>query len=443
MTFEEAKSYLFSLGNEVSAMKLGLENIRTLLDALGKPHEKYLKVQVAGTNGKGSVCAFLDSICREAGVRTGLYTSPHLISITERVKIDGVDISETEFGRLSTEVRATAEKLLTDGALEYRPTFFEQMTAIALVAFSEAKIDLAILETGLGGRLDATTAANAEIVAITRIDLDHQDYLGETIEEIAAEKAAIINDKTRDVVIGEQTRDVMAILRKRCREFGIEPLNDEYEPWRVLPLDGDFVKVDLSLLALEPIRLGLNGRHQIENAQTAIQTARALLYCGVFLDVQDGEGTNEICILEGLKKARHPGRLEYQGRFLFDGAHNIGGAKALADYLKEFENRPITIVFGAMRDKEIAEITSILFPLAGKIVLTAPENSRSLTYSELLVQIPNEISRSNIFATDRVENALAIAETVTAEDGIILVTGSLYLVGDVRKILLTQFDAPN
>lgn len=438
MTFEEAQSYLFSLGNEVSAMKLGLTNIRTLLDALGKPHEQYLKVQVAGTNGKGSVCAFLDSICREAGVKTGLYISPHLISITERVKIGGVDISECDFARIATIVRETAEKLLADGELEYRPTFFEQMTAIALVAFAEAKVDLAILETGLGGRLDATTAANAEIVAITRIDLDHQEYLGETIEEIAAEKAAIINKETREVVIGEQASEVMAILRNRCREFGLEPLNDEYEPWTVLPNDGELVKVDLSLLVHEPIRLGLKGRHQIENAQTAVQTAKALHYHGAFLDLQDGEGTNEIRMLEGLRKASHPGRLEYEGQYLFDGAHNIGGAKALAVFLTEFEKRPITLVFGAMRDKEIAEIVSTLFPLAAKIVLTEPENSRSLTYSDLLEQIPDEISRSNIFATDRVENALAIAEAVSAEDGIILVTGSLYLVGDVKRILRSQ-----
>src|SRR5580765_5081472 len=151
-------------------MKLGLENIRKLLTALGDPRNNYLKVQVARTNGKGSVCAFLNSICLEAGVKTGLYTSPHLISITERIRINGADISEDDFARLATHVRETAENLLAKGELGSRPTFFEQVTAIALVAFAEAKVQLAILETGLGGRLDATTAANAEIAAITRID---------------------------------------------------------------------------------------------------------------------------------------------------------------------------------------------------------------------------------------------------------------------------------
>ncbi len=243
MNFSESESYLLSLGNEVSAMKLGLENIRSLLEGLGHPENNYLKVQVAGTNGKGSVCAFLDAICVAAGIKAGVFTSPHLISMTERVRINGTDISEEEFARHATHVRATAERLLAEGKLAYRPTFFEQVTAIALVAFAEAGVDLAILETGLGGRLDATTAANAEIAVITRIDLDHQEYLGGTIEEIAAEKAAIITERTYDVVIGEQPKEAMAILRERCKMFGIEPLNDECEPWRVLPLEGEWSRL--------------------------------------------------------------------------------------------------------------------------------------------------------------------------------------------------------
>ena len=178
MDFQQASAYLLSLGNEVSAMKLGLENIRKLLAALGDPQENYLKVQVAGTNGKGSVCAFLNSICVNAGIKTGMFTSPHLISITERVQIDGDDISEQEFSRLATRVRTVSEDLVAAGELENIPTYFEQVTAIGLLAFAEAKVELAILETGLGGRLDATTAAHAEIAAITRIDLDHQQYLG-------------------------------------------------------------------------------------------------------------------------------------------------------------------------------------------------------------------------------------------------------------------------
>jgi dihydrofolate synthase/folylpolyglutamate synthase len=220
--FDEAQRYLLSLGNEVLAMKLGLENIRVLLRTFENPQDNFLKVQVAGTNGKGSVCAFLDSICVAAGVRTGMFTSPHLVTITERVRTGGVDINEAVFAGLATRVRETSEKLVAAGEIESVPTYFEQVTAIALLAFAEAGVELAILETGLGGRLDATTAANAEICAITRIDLDHQQYLGETLEEIAAEKAAIIHDGSR-VVIGEQRPEAMEVILERCRMFGIAP----------------------------------------------------------------------------------------------------------------------------------------------------------------------------------------------------------------------------
>src|SRR3712207_2650273 len=194
MKFPESLEYLYGLGNEVSAMKLGLENIGKLLSALGNPENNYLKIQIAGTNGKGSTCAFLEAICLAAGIRVGLTTSPHLVSITERVKINGAEISEKDFARHAARVREISEKLVASGELETVPTFFEQVTAIAVSAFGEAKIDLAILETGLGGRFDSVTATRAEIAAITQIDYDHQKILGDTLKEIASEKAAIIRE---------------------------------------------------------------------------------------------------------------------------------------------------------------------------------------------------------------------------------------------------------
>ncbi|MFM9903720.1 MAG: bifunctional folylpolyglutamate synthase/dihydrofolate synthase [Pyrinomonadaceae bacterium] len=417
MNFPDAESYLYSLGNEVSAMKLGLENTRTLLTALGKPHEKYLKVQVAGTNGKGSVCAFLDSICNTAGIRTGTYTSPHLVSITERVRINGADISESDFAQHATDVRETAERLLSAGELEYRPTFFEQMTAIALVAFAESGVELAILETGLGGRLDATTAANAEIAAITRIDYDHQEYLGETIEEIAGEKAAIIHEGSK-VVVGSQYPDAMAVIERVWRDTqGGNPSGNE-------GVHGLLTNKETHSLPVVFPPLGLAGRHQIENAKNASLVAELLKeYFPITAEN----------IANGLQNARHPGRLEYVGQYLFDGAHNVGGAKALAEYLKDFETRPITLVFGAMNDKNVAEILSILAPLAERIVVTEPLNSRSLSYDELLDQLPSNMSKEKTFVTDTVANAITIAETVTPEEGLILVTGSLYLVGEVKQ----------
>lgn len=416
-------------------MKLGLENISTLLADLGSPQKKYLKVQVAGTNGKGSVCAFLDSICRQAGIRTGLYTSPHLVSMTERIKIDGADISEGDFARLATRVRETAERLVAEGKLGYTPTYFEQVTAIGLLAFAEAKVELAILETGLGGRLDATTAANSEIAAITRIDLDHQEYLGDTIEEIAAEKAAIITERTRDVVIGIQSEPVMTILRNRCRDFGIEPINDGYDPWVVLPDENETVMVSLSLHSFRGVHLGIKGRHQIENAQTAVQIAEALACHGLFLDLGDEK---EERIVEGLRTASHPGRLEYIGNFLLDGAHNVAGAEALAAYLDEFVDRPITMIFGAMKEKNVREIANVLWTRAEKLILTKPSNSRAMSPDELASAAPAGLETNTIVKAEGSAEAIEKAIELTSPEGIIVVTGSLYLVGEVKKLIGTK-----
>ncbi|MFL6374344.1 MAG: bifunctional folylpolyglutamate synthase/dihydrofolate synthase [Pyrinomonadaceae bacterium] len=434
MNFPEAEAYLLSLGNEVAAMKLGLESIRTLLSALGDPQNNYLKVQVAGTNGKGSVCAFIDSICRAAGIEVGLYTSPHLISITERIKNNGDDISEGEFARLATQVRQTAESLVASGTLPWVPTFFEQVTAIALLAFAEAKIDLAILETGLGGRLDATTAANAEICAITRIDLDHQEYLGETIEEIAAEKAAIITENTDEVAIGEQELAVKRILEERCKAHFIEPITGcgelDWSLRRGTTLGQ--AKLDTNLISYRECKLGLWGDHQLENAQVAVSVCQALKFSSTLEVGEDAEFDDAVFL--GLQAAHHPGRLEYEDRYLFDGAHNVGGAKALVAYLNEFESRPITLLFGAMADKPIEEMLAELVTAAERVVFTQPSNERSLHYDALLAAMPAGVTKERTFVTDSVAKALDIAETITPEGGIILVTGSLYLVGEVKRL---------
>jgi dihydrofolate synthase / folylpolyglutamate synthase len=387
MNFNESVKYLYSLGNEVTAMKLGLENPRKLFEALGNPQRKYLKVQVAGTNGKGSTCAFLDSICRSAHIETGLFTSPHLISITERIKINGAEITESEFAKYATKVReiTEAEKLYA--------TFFEQITAIALLAFAESNVDLAILETGLGGRLDATTAANADIVAITPIDYDHQQYLGETLTEIAGEKAAIINSPNQQVIVSKQHSQAEQIILERCRKFNVVPIRTNFD--------------------LPNIELSLKGNHQIENAKVAVRLAEVLKI-------------DKAHFINGLQTATHKGRLEFYKGILFDGSHNIAGAKALRDYLQESVSQPITLIFGAMKDKQIAEIAEILFPVADKLILTKVENSRSATAKEL-----SQHTGRDFILTENVAEALEIAKTFPGN--LICVTGSLYLVGEVQK----------
>lgn len=422
MNFQESNDYLLSLGNEVSAMKLGLENIRKLLSAVGDPQNTYVKVQVAGTNGKGSVCAFLNSICVSAGIRTGMYTSPHLVSITERIEIDGEGIDEEDFARLATQVRKVSEALAAGGEIENIPTFFEQVTAIGLIAFAEAKVELAILETGLGGRLDATTAANAEIAAITRIDLDHQQYLGETIEEIAAEKAAIIRPDSKHVIIGAQGPEATEVIYSRARKFGIGPMSAHKVQ----------SKTDSQRTFFEPfgeIDFGLKGRHQIENANVAILLVDALNdFFPLKFKTED--------VVKGLESARHPGRLERIGRYLLDGAHNPGGAQALREYLDEFVRTPITMIFGSMNDKDVGKIAAILFSRAAQLILTRPSNSRAASLDELLKTVPESLPlATRVFLADKPEAALAKAIEISSENDLILVTGSLYLVGEVKKLL--------
>ncbi len=422
MNFQESVSYLYSLGNEVLAMKLGLENPRKLLHVLGNPHEKYLKIQVAGTNGKGSTCAFLDSICRQANIKTGLYTSPHLISITERIKIDGEEISESEFAKYATIVRSKVQSLKSkvEGVT---PTFFEQVTAIALLAFAENGVELAILETGLGGRLDATTAANAEIVAITPIDYDHQQYLGETLSEIAGEKAAIIREDTK-VIISPQQKEAELVVKGRCREVGVEPIWATTDIKSKIYNEQGYKIVSTGFttpkMTYPNIILGLAGKHQIENASVAIGIAEVLQHFNFKIN------DFEMCL--GLETAKHKGRLEFCEGILFDGSHNIAGAKALRDYLEEFVHQPITLIFGAMKDKDISGIAETLFPIADKLILTKPENDRSAEPEDLA-----KLTKQEVYLTQNIAQALEIAKKFPGN--LTCVTGSLYLVGEVQKSL--------
>ncbi len=455
MNFEQSVNYLYDLGYELSVKKFGLENTIQLLAALDNPEKKYLKIQVAGTNGKGSTCVFVDSICAHANIKTGLYTSPHLISITERIKVNGAEISEKDFARHAGVVREVSEKLVESGELKAVPTFFEQVTAIALNYFAEQKIELAILETGLGGRFDSVTATNAEIVAITPIDLDHQDILGNSLAEIAAEKAAAIRFSFQKIVVSKQKAEAMAIISERCADFGITPtwtnsVKSEIkggnttvkecvkiaENWAThqnstplltrgfLPSIAVYFRTKTN--GYENVFLGLGGKHQVENAKVAILLAEALR------ENFEITGAN---IVKGLEMARYRGRLQFRGKFLFDGAHNVGGAKALKDFLDEFVTQSITLIFGSMKDKDISEIGKTLFPKADKLILTTPDNPRAAKAEELFEFLPAKFSSENVFTTEKVAEALEIAQKISSDNDLILVTGSLYLIGEAQKIL--------
>ena len=430
MDFDESVRYLFSLGHETLAVKLGLENVSRLLERLGRPQDSFPSVQIAGTNGKGSTAAMLAAVARAAGVRAGLYTSPHLVSVTERVRVGDREISREGFARHATRVREAAEWVGHEsGAL---PTFFEQVTGIALSAFADEGVELAIIETGLGGRLDATTAAGARWVAVTPVALDHQEYLGSTLAEIAAEKAAIIRPGTR-AVVAPQEPGALEVITRRCRESGVEPRSatEEVEVEEV-GADGRLrVRLRTARDVYAGVRLSLRGRHQLTNAAVAVALAEML--------AEDGFRVSREHVVEGLETAEHAGRLELDERqrpaVLYDGAHNAAGARALRAYLDEFAPGGVTMVFGAMRDKELGEIGRVLFPAARHLVLTAPESPRAATVEELLRAVPVPPSSSTIALAPSSRDALVIARTHTPADGLVCVTGSLYLVGEVKSQL--------
>jgi dihydrofolate synthase/folylpolyglutamate synthase len=442
MNFDQALSYLLSLGHETLTMKLGLENTEKLLAALGHPQRSYRSVQIAGTNGKGSTAAFLDSICRAAGIRTGLFTSPHLISITERIRVNGEPISGTQFGLLTGTVKDASEQLVARGELQTLPTFFEHITAIGLLAFAEAKVDLAILETGLGGRLDSTTAVSAGVVAITPVDMDHQEYLGHTLAEIAAEKAAIIQPGAIAIIAPQQEPALHVILR-RCEAVGVQPRFIESDGTAITATKACVTNIDgmtsdgraiVSLrtpaASYEKITLALRGRHQIDNAATAVSLAEAIS--------EEGFQISPRAIINGLQTATHAGRLELREgapRFLFDGAHNPAAIRALRGYLDEFVSDPVTIVFGAMRDKALSEMIGILFPRSDKVILTTLDNSRAASIDELLTATPPSFDKSNIATASTVAEAVATAREVTPTSGIVCITGSLHLIGEAQNLL--------
>lgn len=441
MNFAETTQYLLSLGHETLAIKLGLRNTELLLESLGNPQSSYESVQIAGTNGKGSTAVMLDSVCRAAGVSTGLYTSPHLVSITERIRTSGAEITEDCFARIASEVRVAAENLVASGKLETLPTFFEHVTAIALLAFRDDNVRLAILETGLGGRLDSTTAVRARTVAITPISLDHQEYLGETLAEIAAEKAAVIRPDGV-VVVSPQPEVVRRIIIERCRQCGVVPAWTTEDISDPQLNSGHTFRTEKD--TYEKVHPGLRGAHQLTNAATAIALAEAL--------VSRGFAIGREAIIEGLRSARHSGRLEVfensadaaeKVLVLLDGAHNPAGAAVLRTYLEgaqDLKNTPITLVFGAMADKQLDEMAATLFPVATRLVLTRPRNLRAARVEDLLHLAEKYAPEASTEQSTESSTAMEHAISGGAPNGeLICVTGSLYLVGEVRQWLEKRY----
>jgi dihydrofolate synthase/folylpolyglutamate synthase len=407
MNYAESVRFLYLLGNEIPTAKFDLERITRLLEALGNPHRAGRFVHVAGTNGKGSTSAMIEAGLRAAGIRTGLYTSPHLVEPTERIQIAGQAITPDKFAKLFTEVHETAQRMLQAGQLDLHPTYFESITAMAFMLFARERVETAVLEVGLGGRLDATNVVTPALSVITPIDFDHQIFLGDTLDKIAAEKAGILKPGV-PAIFAEQPPEAEAVLRAHAQA----PYTLSRD-WAITDLDLDARGSRFRLREME-IVCPLAGEHQVQNARTA---AIALHELGVSP--------------AGIATTWWPGRLERvseRPETILDGAHNPAGTRALASYLRRFYNgRRVWIVYGVMRDKAVAEMTEMLFPLAQRVIVTAPANSRAMP--------PETIPAPGAIVTHTVAEAIALLGRAEPRD-VIFITGSLFVVGEARALLL-------
>ena len=402
-------------------VKFGLETIRALVERLGHPEAAYPSLLVAGTNGKGSVVAYADAALRASGLKVGRYTSPHLVRVNERIAVNGRDIGDQALDRAVERVRVAAQDLLRAGAITAHPTYFEAVTAAAFEHFRERRVDVAVLEVGMGGRLDATNVVDPVASAIVSVDLDHEAYLGSTLAAIAREKAGVLRAGRATVLgplapvardaIGGIARDLHARLvdaragtevRRGAEGLEVRTPHGLYRGLRPLP-----------------------GAHQVDNALVALRLLEEAHAAGLACDLERAA--------DAIGTARWPGRLErIAGRpaILLDGAHNPAAARALADHLRGIG--PFVLVFGAMRDKDVRGMAEVLFPLARHIVLTRPRVDRAARPAEIAEAAGQVARRARL--EDSPRRALAWARRQAENDSTVVVAGSLFLVGALRPL---------
>ena len=451
---------MYALGHELAATpshKFDLAHMRVLLGGLGNPEKKLECVLIAGTNGKGSTAATLASILQASGLKTGLYTSPHLLRINERIRVNGLPIADDEFALLHDVVDRTAERLVGEGELPWHPSFFEMLTAMAFEYFARSRPDVVVLEVGMGGRLDATNVVDPRVSVITDIALDHQKYLGNTVSEIAREKVGIIREGGVVVTLPQMpdANDVIgnAILDLGARAVSAVPFVPPVSPgsaefWenakKTLTTGGTEVtgeptgtprsRYPLQVMRQQIIvESPLIGRHQLRNIALAIAAAEELHNHGF---AQITANTIE----RGIRETRWPGRFQVVAvasdapEVVLDVAHNPAGAWALRSTLSAaYEDRPITMVFGVMRDKAVSEVAEILFPIAERVALTQANNPRSATTAEIR-QAASRVEVDIREASD-VQSALVEARRITEPGGLVVVTGSIYIVGEAMLAL--------
>ncbi len=406
--------------------KFGLRTMRRLVAALGRPQRSFKSVLIAGTNGKGSVSAYLDSALRSSTLVVGRYTSPHLSDVRERITVSGRKIGNTDFERLVLEVRDRAEGLIQEGVLDAHPNHFEILTAVAFLYFKRRLVDIAILEVGLGGRLDATNVASPLVSAIVSLDFDHEEILGHTLAAIAREKAGVMR-RNRTTIVGPVAPEAERVMVERARAVGA----------RLIPaFAGVRVRHSSEVVRVRtpdhhyPAVKALPGAHQRTNLVVAIRILEALASAGLSVDPRP--------LVPAMSGAQWPGRLERipgHPPFLLDGAHNPAGARALAAFLKE-RRLPHLLVFGAMRDKHLREMTGALYPEARLVIATRVRMTRAATTAQLGVM--GRSLGARVIEEPSIPRAVSRAKREARPGETVVVAGSLYLVGAVRKRLVTD-----
>jgi len=415
--------YLLAL--EKFGIKFGLANIQTLAAALGQPHTQFKTILIAGTNGKGSVTAMTDYALRASGLKVGRYTSPHLVRLEERFALNGSPVDTAVLAGLIEEMHRLIDELLAKGSLESTPTFFEVTTAIAFEIFRRARVDVAVLEVGLGGRLDSTNIAQPIAAAITSIDFDHEQYLGNTLAAIAAEKAGVIR-RDIPVVVGPVPSEARDVIASMCEMSGAEFIEaDAGVRIRSTIEEGrTSVRIATPMRDYGWVPLGLRGDHQVPNALVAVRLLEEL---------ERQLPVTPAAITVGLRDVRWPGRLqmiEVPGgrRVLLDAAHNPAGAWALASYLKREFPEPLPIVFGALRDKDVTLMLKALLPAASTMVMTQPDTPRAHTAEELGAIALKLRPGAKIEVEPDPARALARAWTYCP---VVCAAGSIFLIGNL------------
>lgn len=431
MNYNEALQFIHE--SHKFGMRLGLDNIKKLLELLGNPQNNLKIIHVAGTNGKGSTCSFISSILKESGYKVGLYTSPFLETFTERIRVNGENIREEEVGKIVSLIKEKIEIMVSEG-YSY-PTEFEIVTAMAFYYYNQEKVDFVALEVGLGGRYDATNVIDKPVVsAITSISLDHTGILGDTLAKIAFEKGGIIKEDCPTIVYPQQ-EEASEVIKNICAEKKSKYIECDFKNIEIKSsnINSQIYNCNINGKELRDLEIKLIGDHQIKNSIVALNVIEYL---------NDIKITNisEENIRKGLLETKWPGRIEKISEnpmFIIDGAHNEEGAKSLANSIdKYFENKNKILVIGMLEDKDIDSVLDLLIPKFNKVITTTPDNLRAIDANKL----KEKIERYNIEVTCKpnIKEAVDYALEISNKDDVIISAGSLYMIGNVRTIIVNK-----